>query len=355
MSRPSDQIQVYHVSFTWNKTDDTVEAEFIDDPEKVGRAIKEQFFDARFVYQLERGTETGRLHYQGNIHFTKTKRRPLSVASALRPKLKGIFLSCDSTKGREQANFYCMKNETKVAGPWYDDSHVEEDWSYLQAPRGWQLPLWRMLTAPAARRQMIWIWEEAGCTGKSEFGTYMEVHHKVIKLGLSTAPDNLYAVSEMTANRPNGFIFDVPRSVPKRFDWAEVYMSMEQIKDGNFLSTKYKPKKVLYSHCMHIVVFSNQAPDYSALSADRWRVYKISGDTLTTTSAEAAITMHPFLTGRMPGGAPAPAAAAAAATEEDEDYALAGAGAGKCRRITEEEADELLGMDLPLMFTPGDM
>lgn len=345
-TRVSDTYQVYHVSFTWNKVDDIVETEFVADPERVGRHILETYPDAKFVYQLERGKETGRLHYQGNIHFTKSKHRPLTVAADLRGVLQGIFVCCDSNNGRRAANFYAMKADTREAGPWFDPSHVEENWDFLSPPSGWQLPLYNMLTKPAQRRVMIWVWEESGCTGKSEFGTYMEVHHKVIKLGLSTAPDNLYAVSEMIADRPNGFIFDVPRSLPKRFDWAEVYMSMEQIKDGNFLSTKYKPKKCLYSHCMHIVVFSNVAPDYNALSRDRWRVFKINGDRLVPSNAVAADFIAQYQEPALPP----------TQTDSDEDEvgdAAAGGGVHKRARVLPDTLDpfadyELLNDVLPL-------
>lgn len=281
--KASNNYQVYRMSFTWNKPPDLVEAEFTANPKNIAKVLESIYRDLKCVYQLERGAESALLHYQGHLHFTKTKHRVTEVAVKIQAHFKGIHLSCDSEKGSTEAEFYCMKDdETKVAGPWFDSKHIVEDWSHLEQPNGWQVAVHRMIKKPAGRRHIIWIWEETGRTGKSEFATYLEVHHQIVGLGLKAAGDNFYAVSELMQQspKPNGFIFDVPRSLPKSFDWADVYMSMEKIKDGNFLSTKYVPKKVLFSKSMHIIVFSNVAPDYQALSHDRWRIYKISGNRL---------------------------------------------------------------------------
>lgn len=283
MSKPSDNFQVFRMSFTWNKPADMVEVEFTDLHKTVTPTIELSYPLTKIIFQLERGTESQRLHFQGHLKF-KTKHRVTEVAKKLQVHFKGIHLSADSDRGSTNAEFYCMKHdETWVMGPWHDSNWEAEDWSYLSKPNGWQLPVARMLQGSPERRIIYWIWEETGNTGKSEFATYMEVHHNITGLGLSTALDNFYAVSAITDNggkRPNGYIFDVPRTLPKRFDWAEVYMSMEKIKDGNFLSTKYVPKKVLYSKTPHMVVFSNQAPDIQAMSIDRWRIYKVCNNTL---------------------------------------------------------------------------
>lgn len=268
--------QVYRVAFTWNKPEDVVEAEFETKHVHVVGTLEVKLPDAKFVFQLERGVETHRLHYQGNLKL-KTKKRLQEVGNALRGDLPGIHLSVNSNAGSTDAEFYCMKERTRVAGPWGDKNHIFPDYSDIEEPTGWQLQMRDILTGPSDPRTIHWVWETTGKTGKTMFSNWMELKDKAIVLGLGTATDNFYAVSELTSRC---YIFDVPRTQPKRWDWAEVYMSMEKIKDRNFLSTKYKPKKVFLPITPHICVFSNQPPDRKLLSDDRWCVWRIVNGTL---------------------------------------------------------------------------
>lgn len=270
--------QLYRISFTWckpsfkNWTDD----EFSTFHELIKSEFDQKFPKSKYVFQLERAPTTSLLHYQGHINL-KVKKRLAEFLKEVQPTLPGIHVSPSSKAGETDAEFYCMKEETRVSGPYADKDFIFPDYSDISAPSGWQLEAQAILTGPPQKRTIYWIWEEVGCTGKSDFTTYMELNHRIIGLGLSTALDNFYAVSENVAR---GYIFDIPRSLPKRFDWAEVYMSLEKIKDRNFLSTKYKPKKVILPVIPHVMVFSNQPPDLTQLSRDRWRVLKITDNKL---------------------------------------------------------------------------
>lgn len=264
---------VYRISWTWNRPDNILECDFAQHHVHILELLTKMFPDCHLIFQLERGLTTARLHYQGHIKL-KVKERPATFASKCKEFMPGsLHCSPSSRAGSTQAEFYCMKKDlTTVDGPWHDSAYIIPDFSNIKEPAGWMIPIKNILLGPMEDRTIYWIWEEEGCTGKSHFATYMEVHHKIIGLGLATAVDNFYAVSELPAR---GYIFDVPRTLPRRFDWAEVYMSIEKIKDRNFLSTKYKPKKVLLPVVPHVVVFSNYPPSWRALSLDRWTVFKI--------------------------------------------------------------------------------
>lgn len=268
---------VYRMSFTWNKPADMVEAEFNEKHVNFVIDLPRILPKCKFIFQLERGAQNQLLHYQGHLKL-EVKHRVTEVANKLRGDYPGIHLSPDSNIGSTNAEFYCLKRDaTYVSGPWADGDHIFEDFSDLREPTGWTLQVKNILLGPVEERKIYWIWETQGCTGKSNFATYMEKYHKIIGLGLGTANDNFYAVSELTAR---GYIFDVPRTLPQRFDWGEVYMSLEKIKDRNFLSTKYKPKKVLLPVIPHLIVFANVPPKREALSLDRWAIFKIVNDTL---------------------------------------------------------------------------
>lgn len=265
---------IYRISFTFNKPDLEQEDDFRSRAEIIQRNLQKT--ECKFIFQLERGAQ-GRLHYQGHVNL-KVKQRLLTWATSVRPFMPGVHVSPSSKDGEKDAEWYCMKEETREGGPWADKDHLFPDFTNLIRPTdGWQLQMQNILTGPPEERYIYWVWETTGRTGKSNFATWMELNHSCMGLGLSTAPDNFYAVSEFARR---AYIFDVPRSLPKRFDWAEVYMSLEKIKDRNFLSTKYKPKKVILPIIPHVVVFSNQAPDLNALSVDRWKVFKIVDNAL---------------------------------------------------------------------------
>ena len=55
---------------------------------------------------------------------------------------------------------------------------------------------------------------------------------------------------------------------------------LEHIKDGCALSSKYSSQVITFKTPNIIIVFSNNSPHISYLSADRWRVYAIKEDGL---------------------------------------------------------------------------
>lgn len=73
-------------------------------------------FHVRYwIVQLERASSTGRLHYQGYIHFERSIR--MSSVKAIRPLDETTHL--EPANGSVQSNIeYCSKDETRVAGPW---------------------------------------------------------------------------------------------------------------------------------------------------------------------------------------------------------------------------------------------
>jgi len=97
---------------TW---DFTLKAEGID-VEKLKKDL--EIFCKKWCFQLEKGSTTGYLHYQGRISLKVRKRD-------VKPVFKkygyyNIFLTPTSTTCRRD-DFYVMKDETRVKGPWMDE------------------------------------------------------------------------------------------------------------------------------------------------------------------------------------------------------------------------------------------
>ena len=203
-----DHNQVYRLSFTWNKPQTVVNSQFETCHTMMKQVLTSKLPGIKFIFQLEKGLDSQLLHMQGHMKL-KVKHRPKEVAQKLREDMPGIHVSPDSNIGSTNAEFYCTKkDETYVAGPWADESYIVPDYSDLDEPYGWQVAIKDILLGEPEKRTIYWVWEETGCTGKSQFTTYMEVYHKIVGLGLGKASDNFYAVSQLPP--APGYIFDVP-------------------------------------------------------------------------------------------------------------------------------------------------
>lgn len=83
-----------------------------------------------------------------------------------------------------------------------------------------------------------------------------------------------YALSKIKDEFPRILIFDFTRTKPAFFEMSEIYSVIEEIKNGIYLSTKFESSMVV-TPIPHVYVFSNELPPYKALSADRWKFYRI--------------------------------------------------------------------------------
>lgn len=65
-------------------------------------------------WQMENGSKSGYIHIQGYVELTKPQR-----LSWLKKSLNRDDIHCEPRKGtRDQARAYCMKEDTRVEGPW---------------------------------------------------------------------------------------------------------------------------------------------------------------------------------------------------------------------------------------------
>jgi hypothetical protein len=101
-------------------------------------------------------------------------------------------------------------------------------------------------------------------------------HKKVLLISLETSRDILYLRS-LKQDCPV-VMLDLTRSKPQELCYSNLYSSVEQIKNGCFVSTKYVPVNVL-TPCPHVIIFANSLPEYSKLSQDRWKTWRIFKNT----------------------------------------------------------------------------
>jgi len=130
-------------------------------------------------------------------------------------------------------------------------------------PNEWQLELEGILDGEADDRSILFYVDEDGGKGKTWFQKYYFEKHPATTqiLSIGKRDDLAYAVQEHC----RVFFFNIPRGQMQFLQ----YSILESIKDRHVMSTKYESRMKRISTNNHVVVFSNEYPDHTALTADR--------------------------------------------------------------------------------------
>lgn len=231
-----------------------------------------QIFDLEedYVFQLE-CTGDRNYHYQCYLK-TKVKIRPLTLAAGLRDRFPGIHVEHMKAKDEIYLKDYCMKNDTRVDGPWTKRRiYRGQDLPTILWP--WQQKVLDMILEPPGDRKILWLYDPKGNKGKTKFCKYMSYHHKCVTMGYGSTANLLNLVSK-TQNRL-AYFFDLTRCKPKDIGDVDLYSTIESIKNGHFCNTKYETMEVLMD-IPHVVVFSNSLPHIQNLTVDRWSIQEIN-------------------------------------------------------------------------------
>lgn len=236
----------------------------------------------KYVFQLERGKETGLLHYQGHLKLG-TKLRLPQIIQANKEIMPYCHYSPDSDRGKSNAEFYCIKrDETYISGPWYDDSfEIPYDGSDLISPETfypWQTSVARLIMEHEPHPDKInWIFQPAGGCGKSSFCKFMCFHFKYPQLIVCKPADLINLV--YTSRISRCYFVDIQRTLGLEQTMDSLYSSLEQLKNGYIVNTKYVTGFKLFKK-PHVVVFSNIMPNTSKLSNYKWQIYKVENNLL---------------------------------------------------------------------------
>ena len=72
-------------------------------------------------------------------------------------------------------------------------------------------------------------------------------------------------------------LFDVGKA---NTDDGVNYELLEKIKNGRIVASKWDSKELKFNTPNTVVVFSNEKPDVTELSKDRWKIFRIRDDDL---------------------------------------------------------------------------
>jgi len=231
-------------------------------------------------------------HYQCCL-VTKIRKRKKTLLKILSDALGHPmeYIRVEKMNGSwEQAMLYCSKTEGRVGDVIKAASiAVEYDFSDINflddksRRYPWQNEILdKLFTSPPHQfkidgdtdRQIIWIYDERGCSGKSKIVKWICSHNDLsAKISFGTA--NQLRAAIIGAGVRRLYLLDVPRTLGSDDSINDVLSLMEDLKNGHVVSSFYGNYSKLIMTPPLVVVFSNQRCPVSKLSKDRWLCYTI--------------------------------------------------------------------------------
>ena len=203
---------------------------------------------AGYIFQLEKGKETGRLHYQGNLRLKEKM-----TMSKLRERIKSLCrdsyakgcLTLTPAHDLRKAAFYCLKEETRVEGPWVfpSSTYLGQDCLTEAKMYPWQKSMFDLVvTKEPHDRHIHFVVDPNGNSGKSVFTKTLAWRHDavVIPLGLSSAQVKAALTG---AGQARLYIVDLPRN---NSSWKDVFDTLEEVKRGHVISSFHGKLKTLF-------------------------------------------------------------------------------------------------------------
>nr|BDQ69158.1 replication initiator protein [Asystasia yellow mosaic alphasatellite] len=259
-------------------------------------------------WQEEESPSTKRRHLQGYLQCKgqRTLNQVKALFGSWNPHLEK-----QRARKSEEARDYCMKEETRVSGPFefgvfvsagsnkrkmddiLDNSDNEcedprlyrramakkmkktgEEWALNNAfpfeLKEWQERLTELISAPADDRSIVWVYGPRGGEGKSQFARYLGLNKSWIYLPGGKSNDLMYLYSKSPSKN---VIIDYPRCSEEFINYA----FLEMIKNRTIFSFKYEPVGFLDPTTnVHVVVMANFLTEKARISEDRIKLIDLS-------------------------------------------------------------------------------
>lgn len=229
----------------------------------------------QWVFQKEMGDE-GYVHYQGRISLMKKRRMTelIDLVRSLDERFTVTHWGVTSNNGKKDT-FYLTKADTRIEGPWSDkdtEVYIPRQIREIQALYPWQQYIVDHADEWDPRRINV-IVDKKGNSGKSILKTYIGCHGlgKTLPF-VNDYKDMMRMVMDMPKQRL--YIIDMPRAINKERLYG-LMSGIETLKDGYAFDDRYHFKDE-YFDSPNIWVFTNQMPERSYLSEDRWLFWEIS-------------------------------------------------------------------------------
>lgn len=211
------------------------------------------------IFSEEKGESGETRHLQGYFELYKRKR-----ATEIGLRKEYHF---ETAFAEKQKNIEYIEKEK---GTVYINGIKVRKVKLISEFRKWQQKIIDLIDTEPDDRTINWIFDKDGCSGKTVLSKYICSKYNAIVLNGGTK-DMFYGIisyKEKKGLYPDIIIIDIPRSVD--LDYLN-YTAIEKIKDGIFFSNKYESSMCIFPN-PHVFVFSNELPDLSKMTGDRWNI-----------------------------------------------------------------------------------
>lgn len=240
-----------------------------------------------YAFQMEKGSKSNRLHWQGNVKFKKPitgpdLRKAFKAGVRQNAQDEWIYygagcLTTSPTHSLDYSTLYSLKEDTRVEGsPQYifpENTYLGKDLVAYESMYPWQKSIIDMIIGQHPDERAIHlVVDPVGNSGKSTLSKGLGYKHDacVMPLGLTSAQMK----SAIVGNGPKSiYVIDLPRN---NRSYVEIFDTIEEIKRGFVISCFHGKLQQLYMTRPHVVCFTNEVPDLSYLSMDMWNIYTIS-------------------------------------------------------------------------------
>jgi hypothetical protein len=230
-----------------------------------------------YVFQLEEA-DGGYRHYQGRISLIKRRRKAEKHLLLKLFKYPPNYLEpTTSEECRKGEAFYCLKEDTRIEGPWKDTDVIKTLTRQLRMFKDWEFrPYQADLVKMAGifdMRKIDLIYDPTGYIGKSLLAEYLEYEGIAEEIPPFRMMDDIF---QWVATRPikKCYLVDMPRGM-KKDKLGDFYSGIEVIKNGVAYDKRYKAHKVRFDR-PRMFVFTNMLPNFSFMSLDRWNVWEVN-------------------------------------------------------------------------------
>jgi hypothetical protein len=247
--------------------------------------ILDEFF-AQWAFQLEEGKTAGKEHYQGRAIISEPQMTEtlLVIFESRGFDRRDVTVLPESNNSIQQGglSFYVIKDDTRKAGPWYDPSfkpkkrntYEGRDLRCMDEPYNWQKHIMDVINEEPDDRTINWVYNASGCAGKSKLMKFLRwTNPEMARVGLGSATQIKTAVIEKGAHKI--YMVDLPRVRGGDERQQELFSALEEIKNGWVESPMYGKAAELLMEPPHIWIFSNELPNISMCSLDRWHVWHL--------------------------------------------------------------------------------